>query len=635
VEREETAMRKRNLVWIPYTLAVASSYVGAFLLRSDFTLPRGDSMFLWGMAAVILLKLPVFWLFRLHCANFRQVSLCDLVRTAAACTAATLLVALVFTTYFPPSIYILDCLLSIIFVGCVQLSVRLFREVLLPNAKAGGNKRNVLIYGAGVAGAQLSKELRSHPALGAAAVGYLDDDDAKYGSTVMGLPVLGRGRDAAAIVARYARRNQPISEIVLAIPSATGNEMRSAVANCRAAGIQVRTLPSIAELLEGKVVRQIREVEPEDLLGRDPVQIEESRIEEVVTGKSVLVTGGCGSIGSEICRQVARFKPRTLVVLDQAESEAFMLAMSLRGRFPGLNLAIEIGDVASPQRVDEVMHRYELDVVFHAAAYKHVPLMEEHVAEAVTNNVIGTYNVAMAAHRHSVSRFVLISTDKAVNPTSVMGLTKRVAELLVSGMPLDGSARRTRFMSVRFGNVLGSSGSVVQVFRRQIAAGGPVTITHPDMRRYFMSITEAVQLVLQASVMGAGSEVFVLDMGEPVLIMDLAKNMIRLAGFTPGEDIEIRTTGLRPGEKLFEEIHLQDENHLQTEHAKIARFSSRMLRPAFLADWMEELQIQLRRRNTEALIAHMQVLVPEYLGDRARREQPASQNVPVSAPAMG
>lgn len=628
-------MRKRHLVWIPYTLAIAASYIGAFLLRTDFTLPRGDSMFLWGMMAVILLKLPVFWLFRLHCANFRQVSLCDLVRTAAACTAASLVVALVFTTYFPPSVYVLDCILSILFVGTVQLSVRLFREVLLPNTTQRRSKRNVLIYGAGVAGAQLSKELRSHPALGASAVGFLDDDDAKYGSTVMGLPVLGRGRDAASIVARYERRNQPITEIVLAIPSATGNEMRSAIANCRAAGVSVRTLPSIAELLEGKVVRQIREVEPEDLLGREPVKIEEGRIEEVVTGKTVLVTGGCGSIGSEICRQVARFSPKTLVVLDQAESEAFMLAMSLRGRFPALNLAIEIGDVASSQRVDEVMHRYGIDVVFHAAAYKHVPLMEEHVVEAVTNNVIGTYNVAMAANRHNVSRFVLISTDKAVNPTSVMGLTKRVAELLVSALPLDGTARRTRFMSVRFGNVLGSSGSVVQIFRKQIAAGGPVTITHPDMRRYFMSITEAVQLVLQASVMGAGTEVFVLDMGEPVLIMDLAKNMIRLAGFTPGDDIEIRTTGLRPGEKLFEEIHLQDENHLPTEHVKIARFSSRTLRPTLLDDWMQELQVRLRRRNAQALVAHMAVIVPEYLGGQARPEQPAPQSLPVSAPALG
>lgn len=628
-------MRKRHLVWLPYTVAIAASYIGAFLLRSDFILPRGDSMFLWGMFAVILLKLPVFWLFRLHCANWRQVSLVDLCRTAAASTAASLVIALVFTTYFPPSIYAIDCILTVLFIGAVQVSVRLFREVLLPNTTSRRSDRSVLIYGAGVAGAQLSKELRSHPALGATAVGFLDDDDAKYGSMVMGLPVLGRGREAASIIASYGRRNQPITEIVLAIPSATGTEMRSAIANCRAAGVSVRTLPSIAELLEGKVVRQIREVEPDDLLGRDPVKIQEDRIGEVVTGKNVLVTGGCGSIGSEICRQVAKFEPRTLILLDQAESEAFMLAMSLRGRFPGLNLAVEIGDVASSQRVDEVMDRFDVDVVFHAAAYKHVPLMEEHILEAVTNNVIGTYNVAQAAHRHGVERLVLISTDKAVNPTSVMGLTKRVAELLVSAMPLDGSARKTRFMSVRFGNVLGSSGSVVQIFRRQIAAGGPVTITHPDMRRYFMSITEAVQLVLQASVMGAGTEVFVLDMGEPVLIMDLAKNMIRLAGFTPGDDIEIRTTGLRPGEKLFEEIHLQDENHLPTEHQKIARFSSRTLRSAYLSDWMQELQVLLRRRNSAALVAHMSVIVPEYLGGRVHQEQPVRQNVTASAPAMG
>jgi FlaA1/EpsC-like NDP-sugar epimerase len=294
-----------------------------------------------------------------------------------------------------------------------------------------------------------------------------------------------------------------------------------------------------------------------------------------------------------------------------------MLAMNLRGWHPALDLVTEIGDVASPQRVDEVLRQHHIDVVFHAAAYKHVPLMEDHVVEAVLNNVMGTYNVGLAAQRHGVSKFVMISTDKAVNPTSVMGLTKRVSELLLSGL-FDGGQRVTQYVSVRFGNVLGSSGSVVQIFRRQIAAGGPITITHPDMRRYFMSIAEAVQLVLQASVMGGGSDIFVLDMGEPVLIADLARNMIRLAGLRPGEDIEIRTTGLRPGEKLFEEIHLEDEKYLPTSHQRIKRFSSRTLGRSYLADWMKDLQMILRHRDADALLDQMKLIVPEYHDPRRR-----------------
>jgi FlaA1/EpsC-like NDP-sugar epimerase len=613
-----SAIRTRHLLWLPLLAAIVLAYAGAFLLRYDFRIPPAQyNLFEWGLLGVVVVKPPVFWAFRLHTRNWRLVGLFELCAIGAACTVAALVLAVpvLFSKEpaFSPSIYVLDGLLCLMLTATLQFSGRLFREVFRPNAFCGKTK-SILVYGAGEAGLQLTKELRAHPRWGAAVAGFLDDDEARQGSSLLGLPVLGRGRDAAAIVARFERRYKPIAEIVIAMPSATGLERRTAIANCRAAGVSVKILPSVSELLEGKVVRQIREVAPEDLLGREPVQIEESRIADSIAGKTVLVTGGCGSIGAEICRQTARFHPGKLVVLDQAESESFMLAMNLRAWHPALNLATEIGDIVSAQRVDEVMRRHKPDLVFHAAAYKHVPLMEDHILEAVSNNVTGTYNVALAAHRHGVRKFVLISSDKAVNPTSVMGLTKRVAELLVSAMPLDDSPRLTRFVSVRFGNVLGSSGSVVQIFKRQIAAGGPVTITHPEMRRYFMSISEAVQLVLQASVMAKGSEVFVLDMGEPVLIMDLARNMIRLAGFLPDEDIAIRTTGLRPGEKLFEELRLQDENHLPTDHQKITRFSSRTLNAAYMAGWLEELQALIRRRDPAALLHHMRAIVPEYQG---------------------
>jgi FlaA1/EpsC-like NDP-sugar epimerase len=601
--------------------AIAAGYIGAFLLRYDFQIP--DSvypLFRFGLVTFLLAKLAVFWAFRVHTSSLRLVGLFDLCRVTVANGAASLLAIGVFAsltwTGLPVSVYVIDSVLCMLAITGLHLSVRITREVLRPNGGLPDRTKTILIYGAGEAGLQLAKELRAHPRWGTVVVGFLDDDALKRSGTLIGLPILGTGRDAASIVAKYERRRTSISEIVIAMPSATSREMRTAIANCRASGIPFKTLPSVGELLDGKIVRQIREVAPEDLLGRAPVHTEEDRIGDNIAGKVVLVTGGCGSIGSEICRQAARFDPKTLVIFDQAESEMFMLAMSLRGWLPHLNLVTEIGDITSAARVDEIMAKYEVDVVFHAAAYKHVPLMEENVLEAVHNNIIGTYNVALSAHRYGVATFVLISSDKAVNPTSVMGLTKRVAELLVSAMPLEGDGPRSRFVSVRFGNVLGSSGSVVQIFRRQIAAGGPVTITHPHMRRYFMSISEAVHLVLQASTMGQGSEVFVLDMGEPVLIADLARNMIRLAGLVPDEDIEIRVIGLRPGEKLFEEIHLADEDHLPTRHPKIKRFTSRSLGRLYLSRWLEQLRVRLRRRDVDGVVEHMIALVPEYQGLR-------------------
>jgi FlaA1/EpsC-like NDP-sugar epimerase len=387
----------------------------------------------------------------------------------------------------------------------------------------------------------------------------------------------------------------------------------------------------LSELLNGKISRQLREVSPNDLLGREPVRIDETWIRQTISGQSVLVTGGCGSIGSELCRQIARFEPAKLVILDQAESEMYMLRLELQRCNPELFLVTEIGDIVRAQRVKEVIVGHAVTVVFHAAAYKHVPLMEENIAEAVENNVIGTYNVAHRAARAGVEKFVLISTDKAVNPTSIMGLTKRVAELIVSAMPLDGSPRAGAFLSVRFGNVLGSSGSVIPIFQRQIAAGGPVTVTHPEMRRYFMSISEAAQLVLQASSMGEGSEVFVLDMGEPVRILDLAANMIRLAGLVPGEDIEIEFTGLRPGEKLYEELRYDHEHTLPTPHNKIGRFRSESRNPRYIARWLADLQLFLAEGNADAIKAHLLLLVPEYqLPAIVRKQQPSLRTAEVA-----
>lgn len=627
---------RRYVLLLALLFAVAFSCTAAFLLRFDFSLPRSqERLLILGMCVFVPVKGLVYWLFGLHASRWRLVSLFDLQRIALANAAGSVL-ACVGTVValgpaFPRSVYIIDLAFCFLATAGLPFSVRLYWEVFLPNTRENDNLKPVLIYGAGVAGVTLAKEIRSNSKLGLEIAGFLDDDEGKQHASLLGIPILGTGWDAARLVAKFARERKPVAEIVIAMPSATRRQMQTAVANCRKAGIPFRTLPSVSELLSGKISRQIREVSANDLLGREPVQIDEERIGAAIAGRSVLVTGGCGSIGSELCRQIARFAPRKLVILDQAESEMFMLAMDLRARHPELDLVTEIGDIVRAGRVEETISRHEVSAVFHAAAYKHVPLMEDNIPEAVENNVIGTYNVARAAHRNGVQKFVLISTDKAVNPTSVMGLTKRVAELIVAAMPLDGTPKLGAFVSVRFGNVLGSSGSVIPIFQRQIASGGPVTVTHPEMRRYFMSIAEAVQLVLQASTMGEGSDVFVLDMGEPVRIIELARNMIRLAGLVPDEDIDIRVTGLRPGEKLFEEVRLNGENILPTYHEKIRRFRSRGPAPQVLLRWLETLRMLLMMGDGAALKAHLMRLVPEYQGvavpgrDRRREVKAVAQ----------
>ncbi len=395
------------------------------------------------------------------------------------------------------------------------------------------------------------------------------------------------------------------------MPSATGRQMREALANCRSAGIVCKTIPSLGELLTGKVLSaQVRTVAVTDLLGREPVQLDEHLVQRRLAARSILVTGGAGSIGSELCRQIARFRPESLVILDQAESDLFRIEHELRQRYPSLQIFARVGDICDYPTVNEIMNRYSVFVVFHAAAYKHVPMMEGNVIQALANNVVGTWNVARAAKKHGVETFLMISTDKAVRPTNIMGASKRAAEQVVRS--IGKSAPFGAYVSVRFGNVLGSNGSVVPLFQQQIAAGGPVTVTHPEMRRYFMTIPEAVQLVLQAFSIGKGSEIFVLNMGQAVRIVDLARNMIRLAGYEPDEDIEIQFIGPRPGEKLFEELVLEGEHVLPTSHDKIKIFQAMDVESASIEASMEELMDLLKERDEQALVDHLARMVPEY-----------------------
>jgi FlaA1/EpsC-like NDP-sugar epimerase len=613
-------MRYRVLLIVAFHLViVALSLAAAFLLRFDFALPQDQAaLFLGAVLIAIPTKMLVFLLARFHRGWWQFVGVADLLRILFANLIASVgftIAAMVFIgSTFPRSIYLIDFLLCFLSTSGARFAVRLYKEGMVVSNHQPG--KGLLIYGAGTAGLTLLREIRSNPSLGYTVVGFLDDNPTKQMRDLMGLPVLGCGRDAPLIVDQYKSRSRQVEEIVIAMPMVTGRKMREALANCRAAGVPCKTIPGIGELLNGKFLSaQIRNISLEDLLGREQVQLEQERIQTSISNQSVLVTGAAGSIGSELCRQIGCFQPRKLVAFDQAESELYKIDMELREKHPSLEVVGAVGDIRDARCVDELIRTHGIDLVFHAAAYKHVPMMEAHALEAVKNNVMGTWNLVRAAQRNGVSNFLMISSDKAVNPTSIMGVTKRVAELIVSMPPERGVAHVPKFVSVRFGNVLGSNGSVVPLFQAQIAARKPVTVTHPEVRRYFMSVREAVQLVLQASTMGEGAEIFVLDMGEPIRIADLARNMIRLAGLIPDEDIEIRFVGLRRGEKLYEELISEGERIKPTYHDKIKIFQGDRTERRLMEGWLRELEQLLARRDETAVVSHLQDLVPEFRPD--------------------
>ena len=473
---------------------------------------------------------------------------------------------------------------------------------------ATGEVRRLMIVGAGDSGEQLLREISNTLNRKYNVICFVDDDRTKYGASIHGVPVKGMTDDIPGLV----RRNS-IDDVIVAIPSATGKEMRRIVTICSQTGVTVRTLPGTERLIDGQVtLNQLRSVDIEDLLGRDPVNLDESDISNMVRGRTVLVTGAGGSIGSELCRQIARFQPRQLVLAEQAENSLFYIHREMRKSFPDLLLVPYIVDITDRKRLDTLFSELRPELVLHAAAHKHVPMMEWNPGEAIKNNVGGTRALVEAAHEAGVKRFVMISTDKAVNPTSVMGCSKRVAELYVQAMAQNSS---TVFVTVRFGNVLGSAGSVIPLFKDQIAKGGPVTVTHPDMVRYFMTIPEAAQLVVQACSMGTAGEIFILDMGEPVPIVKLAEDLISLSGLKPHEDIEVKFTGTRPGEKLFEELAIDTENASKTRHPKIYVGKSQ---PENLIEVRAKVDALLAKADKEGardLRKALNAVVPEYTPD--------------------
>ncbi|HUV93973.1 MAG TPA: nucleoside-diphosphate sugar epimerase/dehydratase [Anaerolineae bacterium] len=585
-----------------------------------------------------LIRLPVYYGFRLYRRLWRYASIKELKIIVVAGVVGSVLIFVVNfgllpvlgITYCPSrSIWVLEGTLSTAFLGGTRFLLRLLRESMRANDVARlqahvQTPRRILIAGAGDAGAMILSEMQHNPGLGLQAVGFVDDDRTKLAMRIRGVPVLGTREAIPALVSKYH-----VDEVIIAMPTVSGKEIRRFKSICDVAGVKSRTVPGMYELIGGTVsVSQIRDLKIEDLLRREPVSIDRAQVGALLRGKRVLVTGAGGSIGSELCRQIAQCRPENLVLLGHGENSLFHIGNELRRSFPELPMPLVVADIRDHPRLQAIFRRHRPEIVYHAAAHKHVPLMEANVEDAVTNNVLGTRNLVELAASSGVTHFVLISTDKAVNPTSVLGASKRLAELIVQDV-----ARRTGncFVGVRFGNVLGSRGSVVPLFQEQIALGGPLTITHPKMRRYFMTIPEAVQLVLQAAALGEGGEVFVLDMGEPVKIMDLARDLVALSGLELGRDIDIEFVGLRPGEKLLEELFCDDEEYARTQHDKIFFCDNGLRRGATLLDeqWqahLEDLIAVAQAGDVGKTLSLLQELVPEYAPTQAwHRDKPSDQ----------
>ncbi len=590
--------------------AAGLAWLGAYWLRFNLNIPTEFWPSALGtLAWVMPLQALAFWRFGLYRGIWRFASLPDLRRILFAVGVAALLIPLALFMFqikavVPRSVLVLDPILLLLIMGGSRLAYRAWKEHRF--GALATEREPIIILGAGGAAASLVRELAQSREW--RVVGLLDDMPTKQGRDLYGVPVLGK----IDSLAKHAEKLN-VQHAVIAMPSTSHSVRRHAAQICTEANVNALTVPAFDDLASGKVtVSALRKIELDDLLGRDPVQLDDAGLQQLIHGQVVMVSGAGGSIGSELCRQIARFQPKLLLLLEMSEFALYKIEQEFNAAFPNVNILCAIGDVKHAAVIDNLLSLHQPSVIFHAAAYKHVPLMEQSNAwQAMRNNVLGTYTLAHAAQRHGVAKFVLISTDKAVNPTNVMGASKRLAEMVCQSLhaaPTD--TPRTRFVAVRFGNVLGSSGSVIPKFQEQIALGGPITVTHPDITRYFMSIPEACQLVLQAGLMGDGGEIFVLDMGEPVKIADLARDMIRLSGFSEN-DIKIVYSGLRPGEKLYEELLADDEHTLTTPHPKLRIAQARTVDDAWLTyavTWLNQEHI-----ISEVEVKHMlKNWVPEY-----------------------
>jgi len=616
-------LRYRALLsMLAHTLLFALSLLLAFSLRYDFKLWSSWFVqeYLTYLPFTLVIKILIFGWCGLYRDSWRYVGLRDLFAIVRASHISIFIcVALYFGSYWiwikylppdrsnwvPNAVFLLDWVFTIASVSSARIAYRFYYEELRPLEKS--TEIRLLIVGAGDVGDSIFREVVRTSEARYNVIGFLDDDERKQHARIRGIEVLGPTENIRAICEKHL-----VDEVLIALTDAPQRKIRHLVELCQGMNLRFRTVPAVSDLIEGRVqVSQIRPVDIEDLLGRDPVTLDTGAIGNYIRNKVVMVTGAGGSIGSEMCRQIARFQPRRLLLIERMENALFEINRDLGRHFPEIDRVPYIADIGDAQRITQILHAEWPTAIFHAAAHKHVPMMEWNPGEAIKNNIIGTRCLADAACEAGVEKFVIISTDKAVNPTSIMGCTKRVAEMYVQQLR-DVTHSRTEFVTVRFGNVLGSSGSVVPIFKEQIARGGPVTVTHPEMMRYFMTIPEAAQLVLQAGAMGKGGEIYLLEMGEPVKILRLAQDLITLSGLRPHEDIEIRFTGIRPGEKLFEELSIRGEDASETAHPKIGIVKKRPEDFARVCVQIAQRTAMMDTAAAEESRAKLQEVVPEY-----------------------
>ena len=564
-----TQVVSRKIVFLIYDIFSVIMASGlALLLRFEFSFDKVETQYIdmmWGMLPLaVVITIAFFWIFRLYNSVWSFAGMIEMRNIILASILATTVCAVLMygsDNNMFRSYYILYLGVQVVITTIGRFAYRLYRR-LINKGKEQGRVRNTMVIGAGEAGDVIIRELKHSSYLRSNIRCVIDDNPYKWGKYINGVKIVG-GRER---IVEFAEKYN-IDEIIIAIPSAKRSEISEITSICKDITCELKILPGVFQLINGDVsVSKLRNVEVEDLLGRDPVEVDVDSILEYVQGKVILVTGGGGSIGSELCRQIASHNPKKLIIFDIYENNAYEIKNELNRKYPELDLEVLIGSVRNTNRINFVFEKYRPDIVYHAAAHKHVPLMEDSPNEAIKNNVFGTLKTVQAADKYGTKRFVLISTDKAVNPTNIMGASKRMCEMIVQAY---NNKSKTDYVAVRFGNVLGSNGSVIPLFKQQILAGGPVTVTHPDIIRYFMTIPEAVSLVLQAGANAKGGEIFVLDMGKPVKILDLAKNLIRLSGYVPDEDIKIEFSGLRPGEKLYEELLMEEEGLQDTDNKRI------------------------------------------------------------------
>jgi len=601
---------------------VVAAYLLAYLLRFEGQIPRQEwKNFTATIPYILPLKMFFFIYFGLYRGMWRYTSLVDLLNVLKATFISSVIIVLaILFIYrfegFPRSVFVMDGFLTFIFIGGIRIVIRLIlfeKErglyFLFHNPfskeKITKSKKRLLIIGAGDAGEKMLREIRDNPRLNYEVIGFLDDDPKKKGMSIHGVPVLG----SISRIHDMAYEDE-MDEILIAVPSASAKQMRRIIEACEATGLKCRTTPGIGELIDGKIsFKSVREVSFEDLLGRDPVNLDMERIGNYLSGKVVLVSGAGGSIGTELCRQISLFAPKNIIFLDKTENSLFHLEMEFRQRYPKVTITPVLGDVQNKSFLEKLFDASKPQVIFHAAAFKHVPIVELNPWEGVLNNVIGTKNIVEMSHKFGIERFIMISTDKAVRPSSVMGATKRVAEMITSCYSL---SNPTRFVSVRFGNVIGSEGSVVHLFKKQIERFGPVTVTDPEITRYFMTIPESCKLILQAGALGEGGEIFILDMGTPIKIVDMARDLIRRSGFKPDVDIEIKFTGLRPGEKLHEELITEGEGIVRTPYEKIFVLKGDTCDLNWLSQKIEELVKLANEQDASGIKSKLKEIIPEY-----------------------